>query len=83
MNINEEKDIRILSVTGQSTYLYQEAPTIRLHGKWLGKLGFRIGQKVVVEQSHGHLTISILGKEKGANQNQAVQKVAEENIKEE
>ncbi len=83
MNSSEEKDIRILSVTGQSAYLYQEVPTIRLHGKWLRKLGFRIGQKVVVEQGQGHLTISILGKEKEVNQHKAVQKVAEENMKKE
>jgi len=60
MNRKEEKESRILSITGQSTYLYQEAPSIRLHGKWLGKLGFRIGEKVLVEEGYRHLTISVI-----------------------
>lgn len=49
---------RILSVVGQSAYLYKQAPTIRLHGIWLGELGFRIGQKVLVEEEQGYLRIS-------------------------
>lgn len=48
---------------GQSAYLYEQFPTIRLHGRWLENLGFRIGQKVLVEEGQGHLTISIIPSE--------------------
>lgn len=58
MNTKKAKMPRILSVVGQSAYLYKQAPTIRLHGIWLGELGFRIGQKVLVEEEQGYLIIS-------------------------
>ncbi|GAA0490793.1 hypothetical protein IRB23M11_13790 [Alkalibacterium sp. m-11] len=72
MNRKEEKESRILSITGQSTYLYQEAPSIRLHGKWLGKLGFRIGEKVLVEEGYRHLTISVITPEEEIVQQKSV-----------
>ena len=72
MNRKEEKESRILSITGQSTYLYQEAPSIRLHGKWLGKLGFRIGEKVLVEEGYRHLTISVITPEEEIAQQKSV-----------
>lgn len=72
MNRKEEKASRILSITGQSTYLYQEAPSIRLHGKWLGKLGFRIGEKVLVEEGYRHLTISVITPEEEIGQQKSV-----------
>ena len=49
---------RILTVVGQSTYNYKEAPTIRLHGRWLENLGFKVGEKVNVEEAYGRLVIS-------------------------
>lgn len=60
MNVKNKKKPRILSVVGQSAYLYKQAPTVRLHGIWLGNLGFRIGQKVLVEEEQGRLTISVI-----------------------
>ncbi len=49
---------RVLTVVGQSAYNYKEAPTIRLHGRWLEGLGFNVGEKVTVEEEYGRLTIS-------------------------
>lgn len=49
---------RILKVVGQSAYNYKEAPTIRLHGRWLEGLGFKIGEKVTVEEEYGRLVVS-------------------------
>jgi len=49
---------RILKVVGQSTYNYKEAPTIRLHGRWLEGLGFKVGEKVTVEEEYGRLVVS-------------------------
>lgn len=49
---------RILTVVGQSTYNYKEVPTIRLHGRWLEDLGFKVGEKVTVEEEYGRLVVS-------------------------
>jgi hypothetical protein len=49
---------RILTVIGQSVYNYKEAPTIRLHGRWLEGLGFKIGEQVTVEEECGRLVVS-------------------------
>jgi hypothetical protein len=56
MNRKEEKESRILSITGQSTYLYQEVPTIRLHGK----------------EGYRHLTISVITPEEEIVQQKSV-----------
>ncbi len=48
---------RVLTVVGQSAYNYKKAPAIRLHGKWLERLGFKIGEKVSVEEEYGRLVI--------------------------
>ncbi|WP_091547528.1 SymE family type I addiction module toxin [Alkaliphilus peptidifermentans] len=47
----------------QSTYPYIEISAIPLQGKWLGNLGFRIGQKVIVKEDQGLLTISLMDRE--------------------
>lgn len=49
---------RILTVVGQSAYNYKEAPTIRLHGRWLEGLGFKVGEKVTVEEEYGRIVVS-------------------------
>lgn len=49
---------RTLTVVGQSAYIYKEAPTIRLHGRWLEDLGFKVGEKVTVEEEYGRLIVS-------------------------
>lgn len=49
---------RILTVVGQSAYNYKEAPTIRLHGRWLEGLGFKIGEKVAIEEEYGRLVVN-------------------------
>lgn len=49
---------RTLTVVGQSAYNYKEAPTIRLHGRWLEGLGFKVGEKVTVEEEYGRLVVS-------------------------
>ncbi|MCR4436655.1 MAG: SymE family type I addiction module toxin [Clostridiales bacterium] len=49
---------RTLTVVGQSAYNYKEAPTIRLHGRWLEGLGFKVGEKVTVEEEYGRLIVS-------------------------
>lgn len=48
---------RILTVMGQSAYNYKEAPTIRLHGRWLENLGFKVGEKVTVNEEYGRLVV--------------------------
>ena len=74
MNAKKQKMPRILSVVGQSAYLYKQAPTIRLHGIWLGELGFRIGQKVLVEEEQGYLKISKIGEKQTEQKKPAVKK---------
>lgn len=49
---------RTLTVVGQSAYNYKEAPTIRLHGRWLEGLGFKVGEKVTIEEEYGRLVVS-------------------------
>ncbi len=49
---------RILTVVGQSAYNYKEAPSIRLHGRWLEGLGFKVGEKVTIEEEYGRLIVS-------------------------
>jgi toxic protein SymE len=34
-------------------------PEIRLHGKWLDRLGFKQGQTVIIEQQKNKLTITV------------------------
>ena len=51
-------NMRTLTVVGQSAYNYKETPTIRLHGRWLEGLGFKVGEKVTVEEEYGRLVVS-------------------------
>ena len=48
---------RSIKVYGQSGYQYRETPTIMLKGKWLEKLGFKIGDYISVSCEDGKLTI--------------------------
>jgi toxic protein SymE len=41
------------------TYGSTTIPEIRLEGKWLGKLGFKEGQMVNIEEKKNKLTITI------------------------
>ena len=54
----ESERKRVLKIVGQSAYNYKEAPTIRLHGRWLENLGFKVGEKVTVEEEYGRLVVS-------------------------
>ena len=56
---------RILKITGFSTHVNIDGvcvivPLIRLQGKWLEKLGFHVGSKVLVSEEHGFITVKIL-----------------------
>ncbi len=56
---------RILKITELSSHINSEGdcvvvPSIRLQGKWLEKLGFDIGRKVLVSEEQGFITIKIL-----------------------
>lgn len=46
------------------TYGGTTIPEIRLEGKWLGKLGFKEGQIIKIEEKKNKLTITI---DKGSN----------------
>lgn len=56
----KEKKIRRLKVYGQSNgYNYQDVPTIVLKGKWLGNMGFNIGNHVIIELEDEIITIRV------------------------
>lgn len=50
---------RILSISYLAVYNRKETPFIRLQGRWLEKLGFEIGKKVIVEESQGKLVLKV------------------------
>ena len=59
---------RILTVSGVSQYTdlqgkYVQVPFIKLQGKWVEKLGFTVGSKVIVFKGAGELTIKLLKEE--------------------
>jgi len=45
----------------------RSAPTIRLIGLWLEEAGFRIGERVEIEVSHGRLVLKPLEKADGSH----------------
>ncbi|WBX76696.1 SymE family type I addiction module toxin [Tenacibaculum ovolyticum] len=44
---------------------YITVPEIRLQGKWLNELGFKIGKEIEVKQQKNKLTITLTNKKKG------------------
>lgn len=48
---------RILSVSRKATGTPDNFPFINLSGKWLEKLGFTIGEKVLVQTKKGNIQI--------------------------
>lgn len=51
--------IRLLTV--YSTYTGStEIPQIRIQGKWLEKLGFHEGKKILIQEKHGELLIKLV-----------------------
>ncbi|RXE58021.1 type I addiction module toxin, SymE family [Acetivibrio mesophilus] len=58
MNEGEEQALRELTVyynyVGEICY-----PFIKLHGKWLELLGFKIGKKIIVEEEPNKLIIRL------------------------
>ncbi|ARE86378.1 SymE family type I addiction module toxin [Clostridium formicaceticum] len=48
--------LTVFSVTANDS----EVPQIRLQGKWLEKLGFRYGKKIIVEEKAGQLLIKLV-----------------------
>ena len=61
---------RILTVSGVWTRIpigkeNVKVPFIRLQGKWVEKLGFKVGSKVMVSKGAGELTIRLLKEDLG------------------
>jgi hypothetical protein len=59
---------RILTVSGASQYMdlygrYVKVPFVKLQGKWVQKLGFTVGSKVLVLKGDGEITIKLLKEE--------------------
>jgi hypothetical protein len=50
---------RVLTVSALAVADRREVPFIRLRGKWLQALGFRIGQKIIVEEIEGQLILKV------------------------
>jgi hypothetical protein len=42
---------------------YTEVPLVRIAGRWLEALGFRIGGRIAVEVESGRLVLTLVGKE--------------------
>ena len=38
----------------------KEVPALRLSGDWLGKLGFRLGRKVIIQEKPGQLMVQLV-----------------------
>jgi len=49
-----------LTVSFYSNYNCKETPFIRLQGKWLEDIGFRIGDKIEVQEQPEELVIKIV-----------------------
>lgn len=47
---------KISSVTANN----KEVPQIRIQGIWLEKLGFKTGEKVMIEESYGKLVLKLI-----------------------
>ena len=54
----KEMKSRNLKVYGQSGYRYHETPAILLKGKWLGELGFNVGDYISIVCENGKLVIT-------------------------
>lgn len=48
--------VRILTVSSMGID-NKEAPMIRITGKWLEKLGFSSGKKIMIEERYGQLVL--------------------------
>lgn len=51
--------VRILTVSSMGID-NKEAPMIRITGKWLEKLGFSSGKKIMVEERYGQLILKVI-----------------------
>jgi toxic protein SymE len=57
---NGERRLKVIEKHfSRAHYKYVVFPEIRLSGKWLGKLGFKQGQTVIIAQGKNKLTITI------------------------
>lgn len=54
---------RILTVSYIAPYNRKEMPLIRIQGRWLEKLGFTIGKKIIVKEKYDKLIILIANQE--------------------
>ena len=53
--------MQVRLITVYSTYINNsQIPQIRIQGKWLEKLGFREGKKILVQEKYGELTIKLV-----------------------
>jgi toxic protein SymE len=51
--------VRLLTIYSSYTN-NTEIPQIRIQGKWLEKLGFREGKKILIQEKHGELLIKLV-----------------------
>ena len=51
--------VRLLTISSMGMDK-QEAPMIRIKGKWLEKLGFSSGKKIMVEARYGQLILKTI-----------------------
>jgi toxic protein SymE len=58
------RKLKILSKPKQRRWSFVFVPEIRLEGKWLEELGFKIGKEVLVKQQRNKLTITLKKEEK-------------------
>src|SRR5438105_1925140 len=40
-----------------------QLPMIRLRGRWLQRLGFRVGERIAVSEEHGRIVLTLAGEE--------------------
>ncbi|MHB8064123.1 MAG: SymE family type I addiction module toxin [Ruminiclostridium sp.] len=59
--------VRLLTITSMGMDS-KEAPMIRITGKWLERLGFGIGKKIMVEEKYGQLVIKVITVEEANNE---------------
>ena len=55
---NARKQMRMLTVSEASNYGRKTAPMLRIQGLWFQKLGFNVGDPVLVQCEEGKLIIT-------------------------
>lgn len=51
--------VRLLTISSMGMD-NKEAPMIRIHGKWLEKLGLSSGKKIMIEERYGQLILKTI-----------------------